>query len=140
VAMLVLLRLSHLTGDSVHAQRANELGVAFSGEVSRIPMGFSQMMSALDMALGSAREVVIVGKPGDEDTRAMLDAIHHAYLPNTLVLLKDPDGGSDGIERLAPFVKEHGMKDGRATAYVCTDHFCRSPTNDVDEMMRELAG
>ncbi len=140
VAMLDLLRLSHLTGDPVHAQRASELGMAFSGEVSKMAMGFSQMMSALDMALGSAREVVIVGRPGEEDTQAMLDAIRHAYLPNTLVLLKDPDGGPDGIERLAPFVKEHGMKDGRATAYVCTDHFCRNPTNDVDEMMKELAG
>jgi uncharacterized protein YyaL (SSP411 family) len=140
VAMLDLLRLSHLTGDPAHAQRASELGMAFSGEVSSIPMGFSQLMSALDMALGSAREVVIVGKPGDEDTKAMLDAIHHAFLPNTVVLLKDPDAGPEGVERLAPFVKDHGMKNGMATAYVCTDHFCRNPTNDVDEMMKELVG
>jgi len=140
VAMMDLLRLSHLTGDPAHAQRASELGMAFSGEVSKMPMGFSQLMSALDMALGSAREVVIVGNPGEEDTQAMLDAIHHAFLPNTIVLLKDPDGGPEGVERLAPFVKEHGMKDGKATAYVCTDHLCRNPTNDVDEMMKYLAG
>ena len=140
MAMLILLYLSHLTGDPIHAQRANELGMAFSGEVSKMPMGFSQLMSALDMALGSAREVGIAGKPGEVDTQVMLDAIRHAYLPNTLVLLKDPDEGPEGLERLAPFVAELGMKDGKATAYVCTDHFCRNPTNDVDEMMKELAG
>ncbi len=140
VAMLDLLRLSHLTGDPELAQRAHELSVGLSGDVARMPSAFTQLMSALDMAMGGGKEVVIVGDPGDGDTRAMLDAVHRTYLPNTVVLLKTPGDEASAIEAMAPFVKEHEMKGGKATAYVCTDHLCRNPTNDVDKMLEELGG
>ncbi|NIP36568.1 MAG: thioredoxin domain-containing protein, partial [Thermoplasmata archaeon] len=60
VAMLNVLRLSHLTGDAGLAERASEMGRAFSTEAGRLPSGFAQMMSALDLALGDGQEVVIV--------------------------------------------------------------------------------
>jgi uncharacterized protein YyaL (SSP411 family) len=138
VAMLNLLRLSHLTGDPDLTQRASELGQAFSSDVSSLPMGFTHLMGGLDFALGGAREVVIVGDPDAEDTRAMLDALRSTYSPNKVILLKAPDGGEDGILELAPFLKDHHMLGGKATAYVCQDHFCKNPTVDVDEMLQAL--
>jgi len=138
VAMGDLLRLSHLTGDPDLAQRASELGAAFSGDVSKVTMGFTQMLSALDMALGGGQEVVVVGEPGDPATDGMLEALRKAFLPDKVVVLRRPGPAGDGIVALAPFVKEHHQVDGRATAYVCRQHFCRNPTTDVQEMLDEL--
>ncbi len=138
VAMGNLLRLSHLTGDPDLAQRASELGAAFSGDVSKVTMGFTQMLSALDLALGGGQEVVVVGEPGDPGTDAMLEALQGTFLPNAVVLLKRPGPAGDAIVELAPFLQDHHQVDGRATAYVCRDHFCRNPTTDVQAMLDEL--
>jgi uncharacterized protein YyaL (SSP411 family) len=140
VAMLNLLRLSHLTGDPELARRASELGQAFSNDVGRLPSGFTQMMTALDLALGGGQEVVIVGEPEAEDTRAMVGALRAPFLPNKVVLLRRPgDAGKDIVE-LAPFLEEHHQVEGKATAYVCRDHFCRNPTTDVQTMLDLLGG
>jgi uncharacterized protein YyaL (SSP411 family) len=135
VAMLNLLRLSHLTGDPELAQRASELGQAFSTDVGRLPSGFTQMMSALDLALGGGQELVIVGEPDAEDTGAMVEALRAPFLPNKVVLLRRPGEGGGTLVELAPFLEEHHQVDGRATAYVCRDHFCNNPTTDVQTML-----
>jgi uncharacterized protein YyaL (SSP411 family) len=135
VAMLVLVRLSHLTGDPALAERAAELGQAFSSDVDRMPSGFTQMMSALDLALGGGREVVLVGDPDAQDTIEMVSALRRPFLPDKVVLLKRPDEAEGGIVALAPFLKDHHRLDGRATAYVCRDHFCSNPTTDVQTML-----
>ena len=138
VAMLGLLHLSHITGDPDLARRASELADAFSRDVSRVPMGFTQLLSALDMAMGDFREVVIVGDPEAEDTRAMLEALRAVFVPNKAVLLRRPDEGEEGIVRIAPFLKDHHAIDGKATAYVCQEHLCKDPTTDVDKMLADL--
>ena len=130
-----LLRLSHLTGDPDLAERASDMVRAFSTEAEKLPSGFTQMMSALDMALGDGQEVVIVGDPSSEDTRAMLDALARPFLPNKVVLLRRPGEDGDGTVALAPFVEGHHQVDGKATAYVCRDHLCRNPTTDVQTML-----
>ncbi len=135
VAMLNLLRLHHLTGDTDLAERAADMGRAFSTEAGKLPSGFTQMMNALDMALGGAQEVVIVGDPDAEDTRAMIEALREPFLPNKVVLLRRPGEAGSPIVELAPFLEEHHQLDGRATAYVCRDHFCRNPTTDVQTML-----
>jgi uncharacterized protein YyaL (SSP411 family) len=135
VAMLDLLRLSHLTGDAEMAQLASEMGTAFSTEAGKMPSGFAQMMVALDLALGGGRQVVVVGDPGSEDTTAMVDALRGPFLPDKVMLLKRPDEGEDGIVALAPYLKDHHQVDGKATAYVCRDHFCQNPTTDVQTML-----
>ncbi len=135
VAFLDLIRLSHLTGDPDLAQKAAELGKAFSGDVGKMPSGFTQMMSALDMAIGGGQEVVIVGDPEAPDTIAMLDALRRPFLPDKVVLLKTSDEGEEGIVKLAPFLKDHHQVDGKVTAYVCRDHFCSNPTTDLQTML-----
>jgi uncharacterized protein YyaL (SSP411 family) len=135
VALLNLLRLSHLTGEPELAKRASELGQAFSTDVGRLPSGFTQMMSALDMALGGGQEVVIVGEPDPEETRTMIEALRMPFLPNKVVLLRRPGDAGSAIVDLAPFLEEHHQVDGKVTAYVCRDHFCNNPTTDVQTML-----
>jgi uncharacterized protein YyaL (SSP411 family) len=114
------------------------MGATFSAEVGKMPSGYTQMMSALDMALGGGQEVVIVGDPDKEDTVSMLQALRRPFLPDKVVLLKRPGDDQDDIVDLAPFLKDHHQLDGKATAYVCRDHFCNNPTTDVQTMLDVL--
>jgi uncharacterized protein YyaL (SSP411 family) len=96
------------------------------------------MMCALDLAVGPAHEVVVVGDPRAGDTRAMLESLRSRYLPSAMVLLR-PEG-KEGAEvgALAGYLEEMRPVGDRATAYVCTHQFCKNPTTDVEAMLKEL--
>jgi len=143
VALLNLLRLARLTGRGELEERAGRLARALAGVVAEAPSAFTQFMCGLDFALGPAREVVIVGRPEDADTRAMLAALGRTFAPNKAVLLKPPDPESPqalALARLAPFTAPMTGLKGRATAYVCRDQACQAPTNELSQMLESLGG
>lgn len=135
VAMLNLLRIARLTGDATMEERADHTARAFSGEVSQSPAAYTFLMCGASFALGPAHEVIIAGNPVSEDTRAMLRALRRGFHPNTVALLRPIEKGSSEIDRLAGFAAGYGALDGRATAYVCTNYQCHSPTTDPTEMI-----
>jgi len=138
VAMLNMLRLARLTGDADLEERASAVSRAFSGAVTQTPAGHTQFLAAVDFAAGPAFEVVIAGKAGGADTRAMLKALRARYIPNSVVILR-PDADEGAITETAKFTKSQTSMDGKATAYVCRNFSCELPTTDVDRMLELLA-
>ncbi len=139
VATLNLLRLGHMTGRQDYLKKAEGVTRAFSGSVNRYPAGHTHLMVALQYALNPNYEVVIVGRPGTEDTRAMLAALRKPFLPGKVVLLRPADKKtSAAIIRLAPYTEFMIAKNGRATAYVCTNFICKLPTTDISQMLANL--
>ncbi len=139
VMMLNLLRLARMTGRSDLEDMAERTARAFGRTVSQSPAAYTQLMVALDFALGPAFEVVISGNPQAEDTRAMLQALRSQFIPNKVALLRPdvPDGGD--LARLAPFTQSQASIDGKATAYVCRNFHCELPTTDAAQMLASLA-
>jgi uncharacterized protein YyaL (SSP411 family) len=91
VAALNLLRLARLTGRSALEERATELFEAFGAALRRGPSQHTELMLALDFALGPASEVVVVGDPQSEGTHAMLAALRRPFLPAKVTLFR-PSG------------------------------------------------
>jgi uncharacterized protein YyaL (SSP411 family) len=138
VAMLNLIRLSRLTGNHELEEQAAAISRVFAGSIRRSPAGHAQFMIAMGFLTHSAYEIVIAGRPGAEDTEEMLREIGRQYLPNTVVLLRPPEELSSDIVSVAPFTKDLKPIGDTATAYVCTNFTCHSPTTDSDEMLRLL--
>jgi uncharacterized protein YyaL (SSP411 family) len=139
VAALNLLRLGHITGREDYLKKAEEISRAFSESVHRYPAGHAHLMMALDYALNPNYEVVIVGRPAAKDTRAMLLALRRPFLPGKVVLLRPADKKAAAeIIRMAPYTEFMVSKDGRATAYVCTNFVCKLPTTDISQMLANL--
>lgn len=134
VAMLNLLRLGRLLANADYEAYAQELGDSFASDVKRYAAAYTQLMSALDFAIGPSFEVVIAGDLEREDTQAMLNALHQSYTPNKVVLLRQPDD-NDPIINLAEYSKYYVMQNDQATAYVCLNYFCQNPTNDPEVML-----
>ena len=112
---------------------------AFSKAVSPNPQGYTQLLLALDFAVGPAREIVVAGRPGAQDTEAMLAALHREFLPNKVVLFR-PEGAAGEIAELAPFTRDQEARDGKATAYVCENFACKAPTTDIEAMLALVRG
>jgi uncharacterized protein YyaL (SSP411 family) len=140
VAALNLICLARMTGETRFEEKLAQLMHAFSIDVARNPSAHTQLMIALDFALGPSSEVVVVGDPRREDTAKMVQTIRSRFLPRKVVLLRSSVEDSPEITDLAEFTKDLHGKEGKATAYVCRNYVCNLPTNDVQAMLELLDG
>jgi hypothetical protein len=139
VAVFNLLRLGHMTGKADYLTKAERIIKSFSAEIAMHPAGHSQLMIALEFALNPNYEVVIVGKPGRNDTASMLAALREPFLPEKVILYRPVDKHeSKDITAIAPFTLPMAAKNGQATAYVCREFACNLPTTSIDQMLKNL--
>ncbi|MGD0978795.1 MAG: thioredoxin domain-containing protein [Candidatus Bathyarchaeia archaeon] len=139
VACLNLIRLAHMTGETQYEQKAAQLMSSFAYDVSRAPSACTQLMSALDFAIGPSCEVIIVGDPGKADTKRMIEVLRSRFAPRKVVLLHSSLDQRQGTRYLDAFTQGLTSKGGKATAYVCCNRVCNPPTTDPVKMM-ELIG
>jgi uncharacterized protein len=138
VAVWNLVRLGRLTGETSYEDLASAALAASAGEVRQRPGVYTQLLMAVDFVVGPTREVVIVGDPAAEDTRAMLAVVHGAFTPNKVLLVK-PLTGAEALVKLAPYIEAQTALEGRATAYVCENFACQAPTTDPEVVRAALA-
>ncbi|MEW6181817.1 MAG: thioredoxin domain-containing protein [Bacillota bacterium] len=138
VAMFDLLRLGLITADPELEQKASRIGRAFSGSVLEAPSAHTQLLAALDFAIGPSYEIVIVGRPQAQDTRKMLGAVRSRFIPNKVVMVRPEGEKTAEIGSIAGFTSGFLSQGGRATAYVCLDHNCRLPTTDTGKVLELL--
>jgi uncharacterized protein YyaL (SSP411 family) len=131
VAALVLLKLGRLTMDQHFTELGGQVLEAFSQQLARAPAYSSIMVTALDFRLGPTQEIIIAGDADEPDVKRMLNIIHGTFLPNTIVLLHQPDKADSALYNIVPFIKSQTAIEGKATAYVCENYACKEPVNDI---------
>jgi uncharacterized protein YyaL (SSP411 family) len=133
IAMLNLLRLMHLTGQSELEEPAWDLARSFAAAGEQ-PLGHSMLLCSLDYALGPASEIALVGNLQDAGIIEMLQAIRSRFLPNKSTVLVC----GEEIREIAPFTKNLVQMEGKTAAYICTDHVCSLPATSPEKMMTLL--
>ena len=136
VAVDVLLKLSVLLEREDYRERAGAVLDNLSGGMVQVPGAFGRLLSALDFYLSTPYEVAIIGEREAPDTKMLLETVYSSYLPNKVVA-----GSSENDEeatQLVPLLANRPMRGGRATAYVCVNYACQSPTTDPAELARQL--
>ena len=88
VAMLDLILLSHITGKTNFEERTRQMIDTLSATISESPSAYTQLLIALDFAIGPSYEVVVVGNPKRNNTKNMLDALRNRFAPGKVVLFK----------------------------------------------------
>jgi len=135
VALFNLIRLGLLTGNSMYMEQATLLGSAFYEEIRKAPAAYTHFLSALDLAFGPSYTIVVAGKEGSKESRKMLKAMRHIYLPHTLLTFRPTDTAAPAVTGLAPFTKELTGLEGKTTAYICDGQSCQLPATDIAEVM-----
>jgi len=139
IAFENLVRLGHLTGDTLYEQLASELSRTFASPANQSPSAHAWFLCALDSAIGPVHDVVIVGEQGDEDTKSMINGLWEQYLPHVMIVFKPLNEDDQLLARLAPFTRDLKSPGGKATAYLCTNHACALPITDLHQVL-ELLG
>jgi len=107
--------------------------VSQSGRVA--PM----MLAALSAYHAGTPQLVIAGDPSAQDTRSLYGVVRRRYLPTT-VFVPLTTAERERLSHLLPWTASMRAIDGRATAYLCRDFTCESPTTEVGELERLLDG
>jgi uncharacterized protein YyaL (SSP411 family) len=138
VGIMNLLRLSRITGNPEYEKKAEEIGKTFSKTVAQYPAAYAYLLSAIEFLEGPSQEVVIVGDLEKEDSRAMISALQSEFIPNKVVLFLSTREKTQKITDIAEFTKNYVAKDGKATAYVCSNYSCKTPTANPEKMIKIL--
>ena len=135
VSVMNLLTLSHLV-DSFSEKIEPTLGI-FSSRVSQSGRVVPMLLAALSAYHAGTPQLVIVGDPAAQDTNSLYEVVRHRYRPTTIVVPVVPQS-LDKTAALLPWIARMKMVDGRATAYLCRDFTCESPTTEAGELARLL--
>lgn len=121
------------TGETAYRERADALAAAFSGELQRNFFPLPTYLNAAEF-LDQPLQVVVVGPPKDAGTEALRRTVLGRSLPDR-VLTALPPGADlpDGHP-----AQGKGMRDGRATAYVCRGMTCSAPVTDPEALAEVL--
>jgi hypothetical protein len=141
VAATWLLRLERWTGRKAYGDAARATLTAFAEMMRRAPVGFSQMLLALEADLREGREIVVLGKPAAASTQAVVQELWQRHLPNALVAVLDSE--RPDLEELVARVpllagKAEVSESARPLLFACRNHACEAPTTDLATALREL--
>ena len=127
------------SGNSVAALNLLRIGrITANPEIKNLPVGHTQLMFALNFAFGPSYEVVVAGVTDADDTKTMLKILQQHCFYNRVILFRPVEEPEPEIVELAGYTKFYNAINGKATAYVCKNYACNSPTTDVSEMIMLL--
>ena len=136
MAATTLLKLAGLTNELRTVDIAHQALAQMQGMMRQYPLGFGQWLQALAYALSKPREIAIVGDPDSADTQALLNVVRDGYRPFQVVAL----GAQATHEPAVPLLRDRGLVDEQAAAYVCRDFACKAPVSTVQALEGFLGG
>jgi hypothetical protein len=138
VSVLNLLVLSHL-GLGDFSEQIERTLASFASRLAQSGRVAPMMLAALSTYHAGTPQLVIVGDPSSNDTRALRDVVMRHYLPTTIVVPLAVSTRTR-LSELLPWTASMKEVDGRATAYLCRNFACEAPTTDAGELERILNG
>ncbi len=129
-ALMNLLRLGRITGNSKLEEEAFKTARAFSKSLAATPSAYTQTLSGLLFAFGPSFELVLSGEKDSPETVLFLKKIRKLFIPGKVLILND--GGR--INKIAPFTGNKPMADNKTTLYVCRNYNCKFPTTSPDDI------
>jgi uncharacterized protein len=136
LAAELLLRLGDLVGSEEDIRRGTWVLESLGEPLARYPTAFGYALGAAELAVHGATEVAIVGTRGEADFEALVGETASRYLPS-LVLAASAAGAMDASNSV-PLLRDRGLIEGRAAAYVCRGNVCDVPVIDARALGEQL--
>ncbi len=137
VQLMNLLRMAAMLGDDPRRARAERMIRALGTAVAAAPGSGDRFLAAVEFARLGPAEVAVVGDPGDPRTGRLLRVVRETYLPNRVIMLKNPACPADSVD--SPLLRDRGLSDGQPTVFVCRNYVCQRPVTTVEALRRLLS-
>ncbi len=139
MSVLNLLVLAHLTNEAELIDRLERTLKMFGPRIGQLGRAVPMMLAALSTYHAGVAQVVIVGVPGEEGTERLVREAAAKYDPFSVIVPVQPGASQAQLARMLPFIETMEMRDERATAYVCHNFACTSPTTDPAGLAERLS-
>jgi uncharacterized protein YyaL (SSP411 family) len=139
VSVINLLALSHLTADASMTEKIERTLAGVASRAAQAGRAVPLMLAALSTYHGGMPQVVLVGDPAADDSRAMSRVAHGRYLPSALIVPVAP-AYQEKLATLLPWIGSMPARNGRATAYVCRNFTCEVGVSSAEELASLLKG
>jgi uncharacterized protein len=137
-SVLNLIALGHLLDDEDARRKAERTLARYGPKAGRAGRVIPLMLAGLASWHAGAMQVVVLGQPGAEDTRALHAEIARHYLPFAVVIPVQPGERQAQLATLMPFIGPMNAQDGRATAFVCRNFACLAPVSTPEALASQL--
>jgi uncharacterized protein YyaL (SSP411 family) len=121
-AAVALHRLGALVGDDRYRERAEAIVALVAGPLVQHPAAFCRLLGAVELGASPMVEVAVVGERPD-----LVAAVQRRWLPSAVLAWGEP----------YPSPLFEDRREG--LAYVCRDYACQAPTDEVEELLAQLA-
>jgi hypothetical protein len=135
VAMLNLIRLARITGNTSFENRANEIGKHFSADLIRSGSSITVSMMALQFLYHDPREIIIA--EGDNDPGEFINHIRGQFIPQKVLLLRSSND-QDDILGISDYIKHQKPVNSKTAVFVCRNYTCESPVTTINELKELL--
>jgi len=140
VAGFVLQRLAILTANPHYKEYADKQLSFLAGQIKDYPAGHSFSLTAFLGALYPSKEILCVAsrsasakannREDREDHQELINYLAQHYEPNTVVLLKTEKNEKE-LSKIADYVADYHTINDKTTYYVCENHNCQTPKNEL---------
>ncbi|MBE5966265.1 MAG: thioredoxin domain-containing protein [Lachnospiraceae bacterium] len=142
IAGYVLQRLSHITACPHFTEYSDKQLSFLAGQVKDYPSGHSFSLIAFLGVLYPGKEIVCVAaedtgkKGGSQDSDAKINVseltgyLSEHFEPNTVVLMKT-EKNANALKEIAAYTKDYRMINDGVTYYLCENHSCHAPVNEL---------
>lgn len=142
VAGYVLQRLALITANERYIKYADKQLRFLAGQVKDYPSGHSFSLIAFMQALYPSKEIVCIASKNassrandraSENIENYMDLVEYLskdFEPNTVVLVKTDENQNTLLE-IADYVEDYRIINDKTTYYVCENHQCVAPTNEL---------
>jgi uncharacterized protein YyaL (SSP411 family) len=108
VAILNLLRLAELSGDDAYRRRAEQALSTFAPTLVSEPVALPAMLSAIDFATDTPKEIAIVKPASGAGAEALLAVLRSTFVPTRVLVIATEGAQLEAIAALVPWARQEG--------------------------------
>ncbi len=135
VAMLNLIRLSRLTGNTKLEDYADQIGKAFSADLIRSGASISHGMQSVQFLHADSKEITLVAE--SSEFAEIEEIIKSEFNPFAMYHISD-EAGMEPLGEIAPYTSTQKRIDGKPTLYICEKFMCEQPIMELKKIKKAL--
>ncbi|HET8864465.1 MAG TPA: thioredoxin domain-containing protein [Gracilimonas sp.] len=133
VAMMNLIRLSRLTGNTELEEYADRIGKAFSADLIRSGASICHGMQSIQFLNGDAKEITLSADP--ETAENMLLPYREKFSPFSIHHIKTGNN-QNVLDETTPYTASQNKIDGKPALYVCEHFTCEKPVTGLNDIKK----
>jgi uncharacterized protein len=108
--------------------------------LERMPTACGQMLIALDLYVGPATEVVLIGGTDEQANQQAIAALQKSFLPRSVTACRGPTAEKAARSpALDPLFAGRENANTEPTLYICQNFSCQAPIQGVEQIKSALA-